>query len=1136
MTPGRLLRHSLLFHWRGNLAVLLGVAVGTAVLTGALLVGDSLRGSLRDLVHTQLGWVDHALVSQRFVSAELARELTADRIAPAILARGAAIRTDAAGQTLRRAGRVTILGVDGRFWTEAAAPNGDDFWNSDAEEVALNQALAELLGLETGDFVTLHLPRVSDIPRESLLGHRDSSEVIDAIRLRVRAIIPDSGPGRFNLAPSFAVPLNAFVPLRAVQTALFPKTSTRAREKPAGRTSYLVNTLLVGGGSPDLQEQLRQKLTLDDWGLRVTVPRRPDGAPRGYLSLESRQLFLAPAVVAAATKAAHDLQFPVAPTLVYLANSISHGANDIPYSVVAALDPTLPPPLGPFLPAGVERLNKDDVVLVDWDQSPLTATPGDPITLAYYKPEDGGKLSTVTATLQVRGLVPLADHSDLTPDFPGLTDRLTIKDWNPPFKIDQRRIQDRDEHYWEKYRATPKAYVTLEKGQDLWGSRFGQVTSIRVAPRLATDDLAQVQEQFGNALLAHLRPEQAGFTFEDVKQRGLDAARGSADFGAYFLMFSIFLIAAALLLVGLLFRLNLERRAPEVGVLLATGYRERRVRNLLLGEGAIVAAIGALLGILGAALYAWLLLELLRAWWPGAIDRSLLRLHLGWGSIAIGYVTSLVIATATMLWAVRTLSHVSPRALLAGETSDMPASSSSLSQKWSLGIAALAFVVALALLVLAGFTDDPAAEAATFFGGGAVLLIASLMAVWAWLRRPRQLRLGSPGPSALAHLGMRNAARSPMRSLLVAGLLAFAVFLVVGASSFQRVAGDTARGPHSGTGGFALIGESSLPIYQDLNSEAGRAELNLPDQADALLADARFYGFRLKAGDDASCLNLLQPTRPQILGVPAAFAALNRFRFETPRTSDNPWTLLDSHAGPEIPAFVDATTAKYILHRQVGDTLEVINERGENVPLQIVGLLDGSIFQSQLLISEADFLRLYPNHDGYQFYLIDASPEQAAGIGAALEKHLADQGFTVTKAERRLEAYWAVENTYLATFQALGGLGLLLGALGLAVVLLRTVWERRGELALLRALGYRRSALNWLLLSENGFLLILGLAVGTIAAMLAVFPHLQRTGDWFPLTRVAGLLLGVLAVGLLAGAAATAATLRTPLIPALRRE
>jgi len=86
---------------------------------------------------------------------------------------------------------------------------------------------------------------------------------------------------------------------------------------------------------------------------------------------------------------------------------------------------------------------------------------------------------------------------------------------------------------------------------------------------------------------------------------------------------------------------------------------------------------------------------------------------------------------------------------------------------------------------------------------------------------------------------------------------------------------------------------------------------------------------------------------------------------------------------------------------------------------------------------------------------------------------------------------------------------------------------------LLRALGFRRRALGWLLLAENGYLLLLGLGVGAAAALVAVLPHLTGEILWLRLGR---LLLLVVAVGLAGGWVALAMTLRAPLVPALRRE
>jgi ABC-type antimicrobial peptide transport system permease subunit len=224
-----------------------------------------------------------------------------------------------------------------------------------------------------------------------------------------------------------------------------------------------------------------------------------------------------------------------------------------------------------------------------------------------------------------------------------------------------------------------------------------------------------------------------------------------------------------------------------------------------------------------------------------------------------------------------------------------------------------------------------------------------------------------------------------------------------------------------------------------------------------------------------------------------------------------------------------------MLKKGLGENVEVPSDKDGPQPLRISGLLQDSVFQNGLLLSEDHFLRLYPAQEGHQFFLIEVPAGREREVKELLETALADRGFEVTPTAQRLESFLAVENTYLSTFQALGGLGLILGSLGLAVVLLRGIWERRGELALLRALGYRRGTLSWLVLAENGFLLLLGLVAGTVAALVAVAPHLGGEGA-VPWTRLAMLLGLALAVGLAAGALAVASTMRAALVPALRRE
>lgn len=1169
MTFMALLFRNLRYHWRGNLAVFLGVALGTAVLTGALFVGDSLRGSLKELTLDQLGWVEQTLTPGRFFRTRLGVEVAGE---PVIMLQASAARVDAAGKSAKSASKVNLLGVDVSFWsTSKLAGFLEHHFGSD---LFVNETLARELGVNVGETVSFNVQKNDAVPRETLLGKRD--DVVQAITFTVKAILPDEGMARFTLRPSPEPVLNAFVPLSFLQEQL--------------NLPGKANAILARNDRGDLNAKLKNALTLEDWNLKLRTPadrakslvqfldpRNKDGSlrrklwegrvpdalakeadadgnlalakitafyerERPYTILESGQLFLDAPTEDAARAAAAKLGVAEAITpLIYLADSIADEKAEMPYAVVAAVEPKAVPN------AGWSILKDDEIALVTWPGMPLAAKVGDPVTVTYYFPDERNHLQKKSATFRVGMLIPLegfADDPDWTPEFPGVTDKLKIADWeNPPFPYNPMRVKPIDEQFWKRYRATPKAYVTLAAGQTLWASRFGKVTSVRVPTST---------KRFGDELLKQLRPESGGFVFQDVRAQALRASAGSSDFGMLFLGFSFFLIAAALLLVGLLFRLNMDRRASEMGLLLATGWSHRQVRGLLLAEGTILTAIGAAAGLAGALGYASAMLDFLAASWPGGSRLSFLRLHAGPLSFAIGYVASLAVSVLTIVWATRVLGKLAPRALLAGETTanvsvqQASASKPSWWRRVSSGIVIVVALIGAAASLAAGFfVTDHEAKAGSFFGAGALFLTAALALAWRWLKSGGGR--SDPQPS-LTLLGARNAGRHAVRSVLTVGLLASATFLIVAVEAFHKESGRDFLDRHAGSGGFTLIAETQVPVFQDLNDPKTQALWNVSKEQAALLKSATFYACRIRQGDDASCLNLYQPQKPRVLGVPAKLQQEGRYRFaaslaKTDEQKKNPWLLLNEKPDDgTIPAVVDANSAQWILKDEnnrelkLGGILALADDNGNVARLRIVGLLQESIFQSEVLISEESFLRVFPRHEGFQYFLIETPPQEAKAVAEALQVALADQGVQVQTTTARLESFFAVENMYLDTFKALGGLGLLLGAAGLAIVLLRGVWERRGELALLRALGFRSSQLAWLVLAENALLLVLGLAAGTMSALLAVAPHLAGSGSGVLWIRLLALLGLVVAVGLVSGLAAVWGSMWTPLLQAMRRE
>ncbi len=1153
---------SLRYHWRPALAVALGVAVGTAALAGALLVGDSLRGSLRENALGRLGHVGYAVRAPHFFRGALADELGATAalraseptVAPAILLRGSAA-VPAGGAV---APGVSIIGADERFWclgTGSQAPPAEP----NARAVVLTAPLADELSVRAGDEVILRVGTPSVISPEMLLGRRDDRTA--ALRLVVEQVVSAEGLGAFSLDPRQGAARNAYVPLATLQRAL-------------GQAGY-VNTLLFTETTADLTGLLQQHVTLADYGLRL----RAD-AVRGYAALESEAFLLVPPVEAAARAATQVLELQATPLLTYLANEIALVADPnepareanapraaavvVPYSTVVAFEPCHALQAGLRLVDGgpVPALDAGEILLNDWSAAELGARCGDTVRLTYYVTEAMGRLATRSATFRLRGVVALADAADdsgLTPEYPGVTDTPRISDWDPPFPVDLKQVRPQDEEYWHQHRATPKAFVTLQDGRRLWaeqGERFGRLTAWRVyAP--AGQSMNDLQSAFAQQLLRGIEPSAAGLRVEAVRARALAASQGTTDFAGLFVGFSFFLIASAALLVALLFRLSVERRAREIGLLLGVGFTPRRVAGLLCAEGVVLAIAGGVLGLLAARGYAWLLLAGLRSWWQAAAQTPFLRLHAEPVSYAYGLAGGVSVAVVAMMWSLRGLLRRPARALLTGATEWEPRNQvgggvpSSAGPNQARGtrsdghralvVAILAGLAAVAL-VLSSLAPRAVPATAAFFGGGALLLVAMLAVLAVWLGRAPRASAMLSGRGALVRLGLRNARRHRGRSLLTAALIACATFLITALQSMRLEAPTDPTRRDSGTGGFTLSAELAVPPVADLRTPTGQQALGLSAALRAELTTTRVYGLRLRPGDEASCLSLYVPTRPRILGADREFIERGGFTFATSLAQsraerENPWRLLErSPTDGVVPAIADEAAALWQLHKQLGEDVPITDERGREVRLRLVALLKGSILQGELVVADDAFTRLFPSVTGQGFLLLEAPPARVAGLRALLQRELADYGLRSTPTAERLAALFAVQNTYLRTFQSLGGLGLLLGTLGLAVVLLRNVWERRAELALLRAVGFAPVDLGVLVWVENVVLVVAGMAVGLVAAAVVVAPHLATRAAPFPWPSLLGMFVVIALAGMAAGAAALVGALREPLLPALRAE
>jgi ABC-type antimicrobial peptide transport system permease subunit len=343
--------------------------------------------------------------------------------------------------------------------------------------------------------------------------------------------------------------------------------------------------------------------------------------------------------------------------------------------------------------------------------------------------------------------------------------------------------------------------------------------------------------------------------------------------------------------------------------------------------------------------------------------------------------------------------------------------------------------------------------------------------------------------------------------------------MVLSVASFRKQVGRDWLKRSSGTGGFAFLVETTAA--QNLSRDGTLKGFEIFDRHTSELGE--IVPLRAGVGDNANCFNLNTTAQPRLLAVDstklAARAAFPLKLRPDEAAAASGWNALRSRGTDvAIPALVDETTLLWALKRKVGDTLAYSDENGRTFKVQIIGSIPDSIFQGYLIVDEQLFLQRFPSSPGYSIFLIDA--REPAGIETLrnkLETTLRDAGGRVDVTRDVLAAFHQIENTYIAIFNVLGSLGVILGSLGLAIVIARNLRERRGEFAVMSAIGIPRRVLAQMVFAEFGRLVIWGISIGALASAIAVWPNITALPAAPTIILVAGMMAGIVVLNFVCG-------------------
>lgn len=1022
------------------------VALLAAVISGTLLSGWSVRASLRKSAVEHLGNTGLLITSgTRFFDLSLADKL---KNSAGINCTGL-LEINGFCQNLNTQKGVSnthIYGVSNDFFRF----HGSDTININPGEAVINEKLAATLDLKQGDELIIRFKENSDIPSDAPFAPA-KTEGTSIVR-KVGTILKAAGSGNFSLSINQVVPENIFLNLSDLNNDPDKKLK--------------INRLLIGNKNKMTRgaalEILRESMTPSDLGLSI-IPLKKKGA----YELRSSRIFLEHPLISEIENSIPSS----APVITYLANRLSHGTRSTPYSFVSAL----PPSLYPQMEAG------NNMIINRWLAEDLAIDQGDTLAMAWYAPDSLNRLIEKSSRFCIRKVVEMEDiwaDSLLMPDFPGISGSKSCTDWDAGVTIKLSDIRHKDEEYWDKFRGTPKAFISYDTGIELWGNNFGQATAIRFPEAVSGKEIL-------SKLSGNLDPEKNGFRIIDLYGDSMKAASESVDFSTLLLSLGFFLILASVVLLSFTITTYLESKNIQIRTYFALGFRSRWIKQLLLLESAMIAVIGCIIGSFTGLLVNVLIIRLLNTVWNGAVQTDTLSAFFSLEPILTGFFVTLIIAMIFLEIKIRHyLNNLNREKKL---IHSLP--SRSLNLIFLLG----SLFISIALYSLSLIIKEQ--ELSLGFASGALLLV---FMIFSW----RHYFIGQVNLSPNDHNTSGKLSRlyysyypsQAVTPILFISAGIFAVFL----TGANRMSFDSSQLKASGgTGGFLLWCDNSIPVKADLTSSSGKASLGLDENQ---LAAMQFVEIKKYVGDDASCLNLNHISVPSLLGTdPAAFISRGSFSFATAierKNVNNPWMFLSLPPSENtVYGIADQTVLQWGLKIKPGDTLMMRSESGQKLNIIIAAGLKSSVFQGYVIIGMDNFRKYFPSVSGSSIFLVDGNTDLTDLYSSALNDRLGNYGIKVQKTNDRLASFYEVTNTYLSVFGVFGALGMVTGIAGLGFILLRNYNYRKREFALMLATGFKITRIRNLIFREQLLILVAGMTSGAIPAFIATLPSLKNNSD-----------------------------------------
>ena len=357
---------------------------------------------------------------------------------------------------------------------------------------------------------------------------------------------------------------------------------------------------------------------------------------------------------------------------------------------------------------------------------------------------------------------------------------------------------------------------------------------------------------------------------------------------------------------------------------------------------------------------------------------------------------------------------------------------------------------------------------------GAVSLAASLDRVWTFAVE----HLGRGGRGLAPRLGIAYPLARRFRTSMLLGMFSLVIFTVTILTSFSvALASNTDANVEKVAAGFDVLVDTnpSNPI----DAAALEARDDVAAVAGLTRGVANFEAAHLDGTPEWAIsgfdCDLLERGAPGLFRRDEAYAS----------DADVYRAVLDDPSLAIVPEnFLIAGVDTAVL--DAGDTFTVI-EPGSGQPreLTIAALSDTDWLDNGALVSRELTAALFGDRDIVtRFYVAVADGADADVVATSVNAAFLAQGADADTFTALIGEGADTLTGFLALLRGFLGFGLLVGIAGLGVVMVRAVRERRQEIGMLRAMGFRSGLIRIAMLSEAGLIAVQGTVIGAVLGLI----------------------------------------------------